>query len=262
QIDEPIFSTNVSEEVIAAAEKVYATFAEEAPEINIIFQTYFEKVFEYERIAALPVKGLGLDFVHGDSLELLKTYGFPKDKVLAAGIVDGRNVWRANIGEKLTTLETIKQFVHEEQLIVQPSSSLLHVPVTKTLEEKIDSVILGGLSFADEKLTEVVTLTKGLQQGREAIATEINEVTDALDQLQATYRSNNTVRDEVTNLSEDDAKRAAPFAERITLQEERLDLPLLPTTTIGSLPQTSEVRRTRTKWRKGEITDAQYEQFV
>src|SRR5699024_829128 len=154
QIDEPIFSTNVTEEVVAAAEKVYETFAKEVPGIHIIFQTYFEKVFHYERITALPVKAIGLDFVHGDSLELLKTYGFPKDKVLAAGIIDGRNVWRANIGNKLTVLETIKQFVHGEQLIVQPSSSLLHVPVTKTLEEKIDSVILGGLSFADEKLTE------------------------------------------------------------------------------------------------------------
>lgn len=262
QIDEPIFSTNVSEEVIAAAEKVYATFAEEAPELNIIFQTYFEKVFEYERIAALPVKGLGLDFVHGDSLELLKTYGFPKDKVLAAGIVDGRNVWRANIGEKLTTLETIKQFVHEEQLIIQPSSTLLHVPVTKTLEEKIDSVILGGLSFADEKLTEVVTLTKGIKEGRHAISEEIAEVDAALEKLQATYRSNNDVRDAVSNLTDKDADRGAPFAKRIELQDELFNLPLLPTTTIGSLPQTPEVRRTRTKWRKGDITNEAYEKFV
>src|SRR5699024_541162 len=262
QIDEPIFSTNVSEEVIAAAEKVYATFAEEAPEINIIFQTYFEKVFEYERIAALPVKGLGLDFVHGDSLELLKTYGFPKDKVLAAGIVDGRNVWRANIGEKLTTLETIKQFVHEEQLIIQSSSSLLHVPVTKTLEEKIDAVILGGLSFADQKIEEIVALTKGINAGREAVAADLKKAADELAELQATYRSNDGVREAVKGLTNADADRHLPFAERIALQDERFNLPILPTTTIGSLPQTPEVRRTRTKWRKGEITDLEYEQFV
>ena len=262
QIDEPIFSTNVGEELIAAAEKVYRTFAEEVPGIQIIFQTYFEKVFHYERITQLPVKAIGLDFVHGDSLALLNTYGFPKDKVLAAGIVDGRNVWRANIDEKLTTLETIKQFVSEDQLIIQPSSSLLHVPVTKTLEQKIDPVILGGLSFADEKLTEIVTLTKGLQAGRKAIEVEIDEVNEALSQLQATYRSNDDVRTAVSELTEEDAKRGAPFAERIALQDERLNLPLLPTTTIGSLPQTPEVRGTRTKWRKGEITDANYEQFV
>lgn len=262
QIDEPIFSTNVDASIIEAAEKVYATFAEKVPGIQIIFQTYFEKVFHYERIVNLPVKAIGLDFVHGDSLELLKTYGFPKDKVLAAGIVDGRNVWRANLDDKLTTLETIKQFVHDEQLIVQPSSSLLHVPVTKTLEQKIDDVILGGLSFADDKLTEVVTLTKGLQQGRTAINEEITTVNEALSQLQATYRSNDTVRAEVSELTAEDAERGAPFAERIALQDERFNLPLLPTTTIGSLPQTPEVRRTRTKWRKGEITDANYEQFV
>ncbi|MEI3611944.1 5-methyltetrahydropteroyltriglutamate--homocysteine S-methyltransferase [Pseudogracilibacillus sp. SO30301A] len=262
QIDEPIFSSRVDEEVIEAAEKVYQAFANEVPRINIIFQTYFEKLFAYERISKLPVKAIGLDFVHGDSLELLKTYGFPKDKVLAAGIVDGRNVWRASLEDKLTILETIKQFVHEDQLIIQPSSSLLHVPVTKTLEGKIDSVILGGLSFADEKLQEVVTLTKGLKEGRASIQGEINELKNALNNLQATYRSNDVVRKEITNLTEKDSKRNTPFAERIKLQEERLQLPLLPTTTIGSLPQTPEVRSTRTKWRKGEITDLDYEQFV
>lgn len=262
QIDEPIFASRVDEEVIEAAETIYQTFADEAPGINIIFQTYFEKVFAYERISKLPVKAIGLDFVHGDSLALLKTYGFPKDKVLAAGIVDGRNVWRTNLGDKLTVLETIKQFVHDDQLIVQPSSSLLHVPVTKTLEEKIDPVILGGLSFADEKLKEVVTLTKGLKEGRSSIQEDINDVKNALDNLQATYRSNEEVRKEITNLTADDAKRNTPFAERIKRQNERFHLPLLPTTTIGSLPQTPEVRSTRTKWRKGEITDQQYEQFV
>src|SRR5699024_8287219 len=215
QIDEPIFSTDAGEEAVAAAEKVYQVFAEEVPEINIIFQTYFEKIFAFERIKELPVKAIGLDFVHGDSLELLQTYGFPKDKFLAAGIVDGRNVWRASLEEKLTVLETIKRFVNEDQLIVQPSSSLLHVPVTKTLEKKIDSVILGGLSIVDEKLQEIVTLTKGLKEGRATIQEEIAEVNEALNSLQATYRSNEQTREEVARLPADDAKRNAPFAERI-----------------------------------------------
>ena len=262
QIDEPIFSTNVSDEVLKAAQKVYETFAKEVSGINIIFQTYFEKVFHYEEIIKLPVKAIGLDFVHGDSLELLKTYGFPKDKVLAAGIVDGRNVWRADLAEKLTVLETIKQFVHDEQLIVQPSSSLLHVPVTKALEEKIDSVILGGLSFADEKLQEIVTLTKGLNEGRTAVEAEINKATEELNSLQATYRSNDDVREAVKSLTKEDAVRNLPFAERIKLQDERFNLPLLPTTSIGSLPQTPEVRSTRTRWRRGEISDLEYEQFI
>ena len=262
QIDEPILSTNVSDAVLDEVEKVYEAFAEQVPEIQIILQTYFEKIFAYERIVELPVKAIGLDFVHGDSLELLHKYGFPKDKVLAAGIIDGRNVWRANLEEKLTILETIQRFVQEERLIVQPSSSLLHVPVTKKLETNIEPVIYDGLSFADEKLAEIVTLTKGLNEGKETIQTEIVAANEALDRLQATYRSNEEVRKEISHLTEADAQRDVPFAERIKLQNERFNLPLLPTTTIGSLPQTPEVRRTRTKWRKGEISDKEYEQFI
>ena len=262
QIDEPILSTNVSDAVLDEVEKVYKAFAEQVPEIQIILQTYFEKIFAYERIVKLPVEAIGLDFVHGDSLELLQNYGFPKDKVLAAGIIDGRNVWRANLEEKLTVLETIQRFVHEERLIVQPSSSLLHVPVTKKLETNIEQVIYDGLSFADEKLAEVVALTKGLNEGKETIRAEIDEAKEALARLEATYRSNEEVRKEVQNLTDEDAKSDVPFEERIKLQDERFNLPLLPTTTIGSLPQTPEVRRTRTKWRKGELSDKEYEQFI
>src|SRR5699024_2428401 len=126
----------------------------------------------------------------------------------------------------------------------------------------IDDVILGGLSFADEKLTEVVTLTKGLNEGREAVQTELKQASEELEQLHATYRSNDDVRQAVESLSAEDAKRHLPLEERIKLQDRRFNLTLLPTTTIGSLPQTPEVRRTRTKWRKGDITDLEYEQFV
>src|SRR5699024_4662297 len=97
QIVEPILSRNVTEETIELADKVYGAIAQEVPEINIILQTYFEKIFHYEKIIQLPVKAIGLDFVHGDYISLLKRHGFPKDKVLAAGIVDGRNVWRADL---------------------------------------------------------------------------------------------------------------------------------------------------------------------
>src|SRR5699024_1952499 len=155
------------------------------------------------------------------------------------GVVDGRNVWRANLEDKLSTLEEIRSYVHDDQLIVQPSSSLLHVPVTKALEEKIDSYILGGLSFADEKLAEVVTLTKGINDGATAIASDIQAVKQALDDIRATYRSNDTIRQQVANLTEADATRQGSAAERQTLQTKQFDLPVLPTTTIGSLPQTS-----------------------
>lgn len=262
QIDEPIFSTQVSEEVVAFAEEVYQTLNQEVPEINIIFQTYFERIFNYQRIVNLPVRAIGIDFVHGESLEQLQTHGFPKDKVLAAGIVNGRNVWRADLEEKITLLEAIKQCVADDQLIIQPSSSLLHVPVTKTLEEKLDPIISGGLSFADEKLTEIVTLTKGINAGKKAINQEISASKEALKELDDTYRSNKEVKQALSSVDDSDATRALSFEERIKQQEKRFNLPLLPTTTIGSLPQTAIVRQTRTKWRKGEITNNEYKQFV
>src|SRR5699024_646324 len=261
QIDEPIFVTKVDEETLAAARNVYEAFAKEVPEIKIIFQTYFEKIYHYAEIIQLPVAGFGLDFVHGDSLEQIREFGFPQGKTLAAGIIDGRNVWRADLAEKLTILETLKQFVNGGDIIVQASSSLLHVPVTKKLENKIDPVILGGLSFADEKIAEIANLTKGLLEGRETIADEITLVDTALANLKDTYRSNKDVRQTVAGLTAEDARRDAPFTERLQIQEEAFNFPVLPTTTIGSLPQTPEVRSTRTKWRKGDITDKQYEAF-
>src|SRR5699024_4022636 len=155
---ETIFSRNISEEVIEITEKVYQTIAKEVPGIKVIFQTYFEKIFHYERIIHLPVAALGIDFVHGDSLGLLQEFGFPADKYLAAGIVDGRNVWLADLKETETNIDVLRNLVSDDKLIIQPSSSLLHVPVTKTLETKIDPVILEGLSFADEKLKEISLL--------------------------------------------------------------------------------------------------------
>lgn len=259
QIDEPIFSTNDSDDVVQYAQEVYETFNKEVPGIKVLLQTYFERIFDYKEITSLPVQGIGIDFVHGDSLSQLKEAGFPSDKVLAAGIVDGRNVWRANLEEKDTLLDSIKQIVPEERLIVQPSCSILHVPVTKTLEEALDPVIIGGLSFADEKLQEIIALTKG----KEAAGAAFKDSKEALDALNnSDYRRNEKVKSSTDNLTKEDADRVLPFAERIKQQDELFKLPLLPTTTIGSLPQTAEVKQTRTKWRKGEITDAEYEQFV
>ncbi|ASN06800.1 5-methyltetrahydropteroyltriglutamate--homocysteine S-methyltransferase [Virgibacillus necropolis] len=263
QIDEPIFGTNLSDEVLAATKQAYKQFDEKVPNLKLILQTYFENIVNYKDVVELPVAAIGIDFVHGESLELLKQHGFPADKVLAAGIVNGRNVWKANLEDKLELLKNIKQYVNNNQLIVQPSSSLLHVPVTTKLEETLDPAIISGLSFADEKLEEIITLSKGLQSGKETISKEIQNNKQQVDDYNnSTNRINERVRRTIEQLDDSDAKRAQPFAERIEKQNEQLKLPLLPTTTIGSLPQTTEVRKTRTKWRKGEITTSQYEQFI
>ncbi len=263
QIDEPIFTSNFSQEEVQHIQQVYEAIHQAVPHIKIILQTYFEKVSFYEEITALPVHALGLDFIHGDSLSLLKQHGFPEDKVLVAGVVDGRNVWRADLDKKFVLLEEIQKHVPKDRLIIQPASSLLHVPVSTELEESLDPVIKGGLSFADEKLAEIVLLRKGVQEGQESISKELEKSRNALSDLNnSTYRQNVKVKENIEKLTENDVNRPLPFADRITKQQERFNLPLLPTTTIGSLPQTPEVRQTRSKWRRGDITDQAYEQFI
>lgn len=263
QLDEPILVTELSATEIELAHKAYEEIQQAVPKLKIILQTYFEAVTDYKKVVEFPVAAIGLDFIHGDSLSLIQEYGFPEDKVLAAGIVDGRNVWRADLDGKIVLLEEIQKHVDSERIIVQPSSSLLHVPVTKLLEAQIDPVILGGISFADEKLQEVVTLTKGLKDGKAQIQTELETARTELEALNtSSYRTNKQVKESLATLTEADIQRKSSFDIRLEKQRQRFDLPLLPTTTIGSLPQTSEVRQTRTKWRKEEITDEAYEQFI
>lgn len=127
-----------------------------------MLQTYFESVEHYSDIIALPVKGVGFDFVHGfaGNLSSLKKLGFPADKVLGAGVVDGRSIWKTPLREKLVLLEELAELSSEERLIVQTSCSLLHVPVSVKYETKLEPELRGVLAFADEKLDELVLLAK------------------------------------------------------------------------------------------------------
>lgn len=260
QLDEPVFTSELTGEDITLTKEVYRQIAKEVPDIKVIIQTYFESVEAYEEITKLPVAGFGFDFVHGDSLAQLQKYGFPKDKILVAGVVDGRNVWRADLEKKNALLQSIAKIVDKERIIVQPSCSLLHVPVTRKTEETLDPVISDALSFADEKLEETVILAKALQSGKDSVGDSIKESADKIQALnESLYRKSAGLRSYINGLS---AERPLPFEERISQQKKALQLPILPTTTIGSLPQTAEVRRERLKWRRGESTDNEYETYI
>ncbi|MBC2004973.1 5-methyltetrahydropteroyltriglutamate--homocysteine S-methyltransferase [Listeria booriae] len=263
QIDEPYLATSFDKSELALFEEVYANFAKVAPDLKIELQTYFESLDYFEDVVKLPVAAIGVDFVHdhGESIEALEKFGFPADKVLAAGVIDGRNVWRADLDAKLALLERIAKVVPKERLIVQPSSSLLHVPVTKLSEPDLDGVLLGGLSFADEKLVELVALAKALNG--EDVKAAFADAKAGLDAINGSHHRNNAeVQEAIRNLENVEVKRDLPFAERIKLQHEWLQLPLLPTTTIGSFPQSPEVRKKRSDWLKKVITDAEYEKFI
>ncbi|MBC1373425.1 5-methyltetrahydropteroyltriglutamate--homocysteine S-methyltransferase [Listeria booriae] len=263
QIDEPYLATSFDKSELALFEEVYANFSKVAPDLKIELQTYFESLDYFEDVVKLPVAAIGVDFVHdhGESIEALEKFGFPADKVLAAGVIDGRNVWRADLDAKLALLERIAKVVPKERLIVQPSSSLLHVPVTKLSEPDLDEVLLGGLSFADEKLVELVALAKALNG--EDVKAVFADAKSGLDAINGSHHRNNAeVQEAIRNLENVEVKRDLPFAERIKLQHEWLQLPLLPTTTIGSFPQSPEVRKKRSDWLKKVITDAEYEKFI
>ncbi|MBC1307379.1 5-methyltetrahydropteroyltriglutamate--homocysteine S-methyltransferase [Listeria booriae] len=263
QIDEPYLATSFDKSELALFEEVYANFAKFAPDLKIELQTYFESLDYFEDVVKLPVAAIGVDFVHdhGESIEALEKFGFPADKVLAAGVIDGRNVWRADLDAKLALLERIAKVVPKERLIVQPSSSLLHVPVTKLSEPDLDGVLLGGLSFADEKIVELVALAKALNG--EDVKAVFADAKAGLDAINGSHHRNNAeVQEAIRNLENVEVKRDLPFAERIKLQHEWLQLPLLPTTTIGSFPQSPEVRKKRSDWLKKVITDAEYEKFI
>ncbi len=265
QIDEPCLTGNVSDMDIEHVKNVYKYLHEAVPQLDIILQTYFDAVDVYDQIVKLPVKAIGLDFVHGKSgnVKALFEHGFPNDKVLMAGVIDGRNIWGSDLLEKMDLLTTLSQVVSFDRIVVQPSCSLLHVPVSTKYETKLDSVLKEALAFADEKLKEIVLLAEAL---RVQPVTDDNELSSQLKQRQAaiselnqsTFRSKNGNKPDAAHAT----KRNLPFEERQKIQQEKWKLPLLPTTTIGSFPQTVEVRKARQLWRAGEWSDLQYHQFI
>lgn len=258
QIDEPILVKNASNELLQEFQEVYIAIQQAVPTIKVILQTYYESVDQYEAVVQLPVAAIGLDFVHdaGRNLQKLQTVGFPEDKVLAAGIIDGRNVWKAGLEEKAELIHTLTNIVGSERLIVQPSCSLLHVPVTVKNEENLEPAVKQALSFADEKLDEIVLLTKFSNgtAAREQLAKH-DEAVHLLND--SSLRNVPAVKEALTNLASYSTSRV-----EASKRKAHWRLPLLPTTTIGSFPQTKEVRQQRLKWRKGEQTTEQYEQFI
>ncbi|TGA99151.1 5-methyltetrahydropteroyltriglutamate--homocysteine S-methyltransferase [Sporolactobacillus shoreae] len=266
QIDEPILAKTLPSEDVAVFQDVYQAIKEGVPDLKLLLQTYFEAVDDYEEVIKLPVDGLGLDFVYGKkaNLEAIKAFAFPQDKVLAAGVIDGRNIWKNNLAATFAELETLLAAVGgRDKLWVTPSSSLLHVPVTVASEKELDPVLKNALSFADQKLSEAVTLAKGLNEGKDSIEVQLEKNRVDLDALQqSAHRNNKEVQKELNHLGSDLPTRPGSYKLRQQIQEDAFHLPLLPTTTIGSFPQTQEVRQARRNLRRGEWTKEQYDQFI
>ncbi|MGX0911638.1 5-methyltetrahydropteroyltriglutamate--homocysteine S-methyltransferase [Staphylococcus caprae] len=252
QIDEPILVTDDSESYENITKEAYDYFAQAGLGEKLVIQTYFERV-HLKFLSTLPVGGLGLDFVHdnGYNLKQIKAGDLDSSKTLYAGIIDGRIVWAADIESKKQLIETLQQ--HTNQLVIQPSSSLLHVPVSLD-DETLDESIAEGLSFATEKLDELDALRRLFNNGDSA----------KYDELKARYErfQSQSFKNLEYDFDSVPTSRKSPFSVRKQKQYERLNLPDLPTTTIGSFPQTREVRKYRADWKNHRITDAEYQDFL
>ncbi|MCM3628553.1 5-methyltetrahydropteroyltriglutamate--homocysteine S-methyltransferase [Paenibacillus glycanilyticus] len=265
QIDEPILVTKLSNDDVARLKSIYGKLAEAAPQLNIMLQTYFESVDPFKEIVNLPVQGIGLDFVHGlrGNLSAIREFGFPADKVLGAGVIDGRGIWKAPLADKLELLNELQTLVSTDKLLVQTSCSLLHVPVTTKPETMLFPELRNVLAFADEKLDELALLTEALNKGEASVtdALEANKL-DLKALEQSVFRNRADVHSAVARIQTQVPVRKSPFAERNSAQQKKWQLPLFPTTTIGSFPQSTEVRKARQSWRKGEWNNERYSSFI
>ncbi len=265
QMDEPILVTDLSEDDLVLVEQVYGELARAKGNLRLMLQTYFDDIApHYGRIVALPVDGIGLDFVAGPrNLTAMQQHGFPAGKALGIGIVNGRNVWRTDIAAALDLLDQIGRFADLDQAHIGPSCSLLHLPVSLDLEAHLDPLIKSWMAYANERLEEIVLLARAVNGGRESIAAELAENQRIIATRRASPMTvNPAVRERVKNLTEKDFRRALPYEQRRQLHAQRLGLPPFPTTTIGSFPQSAEVRRVRAQFRRGEISAQQYERFL
>lgn len=252
QIDEPALVTDDSADYEDITKTAYNYFSEANLGDYLVVQTYFERV-NLSFLNSLPIRGIGLDFVHdhGFNLKQIEDGQFDRTKTLYAGIIDGRNVWAADIEAKKELIETLQNYTDE--LVIQPSSSLLHVPVSLD-DETLDTSIAEGLSFATEKLDELDALKRLFNKDDDQ---KYNELKARYERFQ-----NQSFKNLEYDFDSVRTSRQSAFKERKKAQDARLNLPDLPTTTIGSFPQSQEVRKYRADWKNNRITDEAYKTFL
>ena len=257
QIDEPALVTDLPDTWWAALTRAYTAL--EGVDVNLLLTTYFGAVSDNAaQLKALPVAGLHLDLCRAPEQLAAFLPDYPHDKILSLGVIDGRNIWRADLQRALSLLERVEA-VLGERLWVAPSCSLMHCPVDLELETKLDPELYSWLAFAKQKLHEVTTLASGLKLGRQAIRAELDASAEALRTRNESTRIHNPdVQRHVEHWMQAEAKRHNPYTVRQARQRERFGLPLFPTTTIGSFPQTPDIRQTRAAYKRGAMGNLQY----
>lgn len=251
QFDEPSLVTDLEESEINLFVSIYEELLKSKKNLKILLQTYFGDVRDgYEKITSLDFDGIGLDFLEGkETLKLIKKNGFPKEKLLFAGVVNGKNIWRNDYKKTLNILDELKSFVEPENIVINTSCSLLHVPYTLENETKLDENYKKHFSFAKEKLNELNELKKITEgKGKDLLENNIKLFEERLGEKS----------DVLNKIDEKLFTRLPERKVRKNIQKKFLNLPLLPTTTIGSFPQTKEIKLLRKSYRNNEISEEEY----
>ena len=261
QFDEPLFVKDLEPKVLSLLKPVYDELSSVSTNIKIVVTTYFEHSNEATKILVnTPIWALGLDFIHGvknfETLEFIKN----SNKVLIAGVIDGRNIWKSNFEDKLNLLNKISNVVSKDNIIVGTSCSLLHVPFTLSYEDNLDKEIKSWLAFANEKLKELNLVSKqffGSKLSLEDIANIEKNRQDNIQRKVSTKIHNQKIQEEIKNLKK--FEREDKFEDRIKAQREFFKYDALTTTTIGSFPQTPEIRENRKNYKANLISKEEYE---
>ncbi len=257
QLDEPILVMELSQDWQHALRKAY--YQLQASSLNLLLATYFGQLQEnLQLVCELPVNGLHLDAINAKD-EVAKVIDWlPSHKILSLGIVNGRNIWKTDLTETLNWLKPIYARL-QDRLWLAPSCSLLHVPVDLNSEQKLDHEIKSWLAFAVQKLEELDTLAKALNNGNYSVADNAAAINS---RKQSNRVHVDLVKKRVLEINDDMGKRQSPYKERAVLQHKKFNLPLYPTTTIGSFPQTQEIRQTRKDYRLGKISESEYQKAM
>lgn len=259
QIEEPALVQDMSKEDIALFHKIYDALLSVSDSCKILLQTYFGDVRDiYKDLITMPFAGIGLDFLEGKkTAALVEEYGYPTDKILFAGLVNGKNIWKNHYDRTLKVIRNLRE--KDINVVLSTSCSLLHVPYTLQHENKLVKEYLEHFAFAEEKLTELKDLGKlaDCKDYTKEVEYQKNYVLFEQDR----NCNNEAVKSRLAKVTEKDYVRLPERKERQKLQKKEFGLPELPTTTIGSFPQTKDVKANRSAYRKGEITQEEYVVF-
>ena len=265
QVDEPFLAMDLDEKTKSVYQKVYDDLKGSFPNLKFLLTTYFDGLKDNIELAlSLPVSGLHLDLMRGPEQPDLVLAKLPSEMILSLGVIDGRNIWKNDFANSLKTIDHFRKTIGEDRLFIAPSCSLLHTPYDLALETKLSPEIKDWMAFSRQKLDELFTL-KQLATDRpiENALLKYEENKKAIaSRKTSTQIHDRQVADRIESLTGSDFTRKSPFSRRKRIQQDHLNLPVYPTTTIGSFPQTKEIRRLRAKYKKSEITHAEYEKEI